>query len=131
MKILKPSFKARCNKNKFRKKLQWFPTPVSNAVIDTEALVERINLSCTVTRHDCKSVLSALQEQIIYALLQGCTVALDDLGYFRLGVNAVGSDTPDELSAVNIKSTHVLFFPHLKIKKAIEHIHWIKRVVPK
>ena len=36
--------------------------------IGIEEIATRISGTCTVTRHDCLAVLSALQEQIIYAL---------------------------------------------------------------
>ena len=41
---------------------------VNLSKIGIEEIATRISSSCTVTRHDCLAVLSALQEQIIYAL---------------------------------------------------------------
>ena len=40
---------------------------VNLSKIGIEEIATRISGTCTVTRHDCLAVLSALQEQIIYA----------------------------------------------------------------
>jgi hypothetical protein len=52
---------------------------VSMSKLGIEEIATRISASCTVTRHDCLAVLSALQEQIIYSLQEGKSVALGDL----------------------------------------------------
>ena len=49
---------------------------VNMSNIGIDELATRISATCTVTRHDCLAVLSALQEQIIYALKEGRRVHL-------------------------------------------------------
>ena len=59
------------------------------------------------------AVLSALQEQIIYALQEGKRVHLGDIGSFRTVANGLGSDT------AYITKLRVCFTPNTKLKKAM------------
>lgn len=68
---------------------------VNLSKIGIEEIATRISGTCTVTRHDCLAVLSALQEQIIYALQEGKRVHLGDIGSFRTVANGLGSDTAE------------------------------------
>lgn len=51
--------------------------------VNLNDIANRISKTCTVTEHDVKAVLSALQEQILYSLSDGHSVRLGDLGSFR------------------------------------------------
>ena len=46
-------------------------------------IAARISKTCTVTEHDVKAVLSALQEQVIYSLSDGHSVRLGDLAQLQ------------------------------------------------
>lgn len=70
---------------------------VNLSKIGIEEIATRISGTCTVTRHDCLAVLSALQEQIIYALQEGKRVHLGDIGSFRTVANGLGSDTAEKI----------------------------------
>lgn len=72
-------------------------------------VAERITQNCTVTEHDVKAVLSALQEQIILALREGFSVRLGDLGSFRPTICSLPSATAEEVTAKNVKSVRVRF----------------------
>ena len=49
---------------------KWYPSIVLTNPMLLDELAEAIALNCTVTAHDIKAVLSAMQEQIIFALRQ-------------------------------------------------------------
>ena len=78
-----------------------------------------VHLSKIVTRHDCLAVLSALQEQIIYALQEGKRVHLGDIGSFRTVANGLGSDTAEKYDPAYITKLRVCFTPNTKLKKAM------------
>ena len=82
-------------------------------------LATRISASCTVTRHDCLAVLSALQEQIIYALQEGKRIHLGDIGSFRVIANGAGSETPEAYSTDLIRKLRVCFTPNTTLKDAL------------
>ena len=77
--------------------------------IDQEELCQAIAQECTVTEHDVKAILSALQQHIIQKLLQNQSVRLGDLGSFHIKTNCEGVEDPDELSTDNLKAVKVHF----------------------
>lgn len=92
---------------------------VSLSKIGIEEIATRISSTCTVTRHDCLAVLSALQEQIIYALQEGKRVHLGDIGCFRVVAHGLGSSTAEEYDPSLFTSLRVCFTPNTKLKKAM------------
>lgn len=87
--------------------------------IGIEEIASRISGNCTVTRHDCLAVLSALQEQVIYALQEGKRVHLGDLGSFRVIANGIGADTAEEYNVSYFKRLKVYFTPNVKLRSSI------------
>lgn len=85
-----------------------------------DELAERIAAGSTVTRHDCLAVLSALQEQIIYALREGKSVSMGDIGRFRVVARGAGSTTPEDYDTSLVRSLHVCFTPSPAMKDALE-----------
>lgn len=99
---------------------KYYGTIINMAKIDIEELATRISATCTVTRHDCLAVLSALQEQIIYALKEGKRVHLGDIGSFRTVANGMGSATPEEYDPALITKLLVRFTPNTALKSALD-----------
>ena len=76
-----------------------------------EDIAEAITEVCTVTRHDIKAVLSALQDQVIKAMQNGNSIRLGDLGSFRPTLSSKGSATSEQVTSHNIKRVHCRFTP--------------------
>lgn len=87
--------------------------------LDIDMLATRISGTCTVTRHDCLAVLSALQEQVIYALQSGIPVRLGDIGSFRIMAQGAGADTFKDYDVSLIKKLMVRFTPNTALKEAL------------
>ena len=96
-----------------------YGTVASMGSVSIEDIAGRISASCTVTRHDCLAVLSALQEQIIYCLQEGKSVRLGDLGSFRVIMNSLGSDKEEDFNTSYIKRLKVHFTPNTTLRSAI------------
>lgn len=77
--------------------------------VNYEDFVDEIVSECTVTRHDLKAVISALEEFIARALSNGFTVRFGDLGSFRTTVTSEGAESADALTADNITGVRVQF----------------------
>ena len=92
---------------------------VNPGKIDLNGLAKRISAACTVTRADTLAVLSALQEQIIYALKEGKRVHLGDIGSFRVMANGLGSETPEAYETSLISALRVRFTPNTALKDAL------------
>ena len=87
--------------------------------IDLEAIAKRIAANCTLTRHDILACLSAFQEQLIMSLQEGKSVRLSDLGCFRVSLRSEGTEREEDFSTARIKSTHILFSPSPRLRKAV------------
>ena len=82
-------------------------------------IANRISKTCTVTEHDVKPVLSALQEQIAYSLSDGHSVRLGDLGSFRPTLCSKSYATPEEVSASSVKHVRTHFKPGSRLVAAL------------
>ena len=92
---------------------------VNPGIIDIEGLAKRISATCTVTRADTLAVLTALQEQVIYALQSGMRVHFGDIGSFRLTCQGEGVDAKENFKVSQITSLKVVFTPNKALKEAI------------
>jgi predicted histone-like DNA-binding protein len=90
-------------------------TPLKLATI-----AEAISKECTVTVHDVKAVLSALEEKMINAFQNGQSVRFGDLGSFRVTLHSEGQDEKSKVSADAIKSVHVCFRKSAAMSNALE-----------
>lgn len=88
--------------------------------LNLDDIAEKISLTCTVTEHDIKAVLSALQEQIVFALRNGNSVRLGDLGSFRLTMQGNPSETREEVSAEKIKRIRVRFTSGSRLRTSLK-----------
>ncbi len=79
-------------------------------------IAENISRECTVTVHDIKAVLSALEEQIIIALQAGRSVRFGDLGSFHVTLKSKGTDTKEEFTTANIERVMVRFVRSSKMR---------------
>lgn len=92
---------------------------VNPGIIDLDGLAKRISSTCTVTRADTLAVLSALEEQIIYALQNGMRVHLGDVGCFRLTCQGEGTEVKEDFKTSLIKKLKVVFFPSKALREAV------------
>lgn len=83
------------------------PAPVFPIMLNT--LAEEISTECTVTPHDIRAVISALEERIIAHLQRGCSVRLGQLGSFRPTLKSDATETADGFTSKNIKGIGVAF----------------------
>ena len=79
-------------------------------------MAEKISSKCTVTVHDVKAVVSALEEEIGAALLNGNSVRLGDLGSFRPTLRCKAADTKEAFKLSNIKSVNIRFTKGTKFR---------------
>lgn len=113
------TYVIKAKKNPITKTVKYYPqvAPVTPLVLDD--VVDKISGQCTVTEHDIKAVLSALQEQIIVALREGNSVRLGDLGSFRLTINGTGADTREAVTADDIKRLRVRYTMSARLRASL------------
>ena len=96
---------------KDRTKSAFYPTIKTVGYVDLDRVGRDICEQCTVTEHDMKSVLSALEQHVITELQNGHTVRLGDLGSYHLAVNSKkgGKATAADVSGADVKGIRVHF----------------------
>ena len=96
-------------KNPINKEVKYYAQMAPVNPVKLAELAESISAQCTVTVHDVKAVLSALQEHIAQHLRNGNSVRLGDLGSFRPVLKSSGALSADEFSTSHIKGLKVSF----------------------
>ena len=92
-------------------KSAFYPVIVKIGSVGLDRIARDIDNECTVTEHDMKSVLSALEQHVITELQNGHTVRLGDLGSYHLAVNSKkgGKATAADVSGADVKGIRVHF----------------------
>lgn len=84
-----------------------------------DAITEKIANESTVTEHDVKAVLSALQEQVLLSLREGQTLRLGDLGSFRLTIKSKGKATAKEVTPDDVERLRVRYTMSSRLRSAL------------
>ena len=106
-------------KNPKTKADAFYPAVSGTRPIDFGSFVDSIARESTIARPDVVATLSALEEQVAAALLDGKSVRLGTLGSFRLTAKVKGRDTADEVTADDIEQVRVQFTPSHVLKEAV------------
>tara|TARA_R110000868_G_scaffold1211_1_gene9240 strand:- start:2114 stop:2497 length:384 start_codon:yes stop_codon:yes gene_type:complete len=93
---------------------------------DIEQLTKRIEKISTVSGADIRAVLYAMVDVVPSLLSEGRNVQLGDLGYFRVSISSNPSDTAEEVSASNIRTSRIIFTPGKKFKDMLKSLTFEK-----
>lgn len=113
-------YKAVPHRNPQTKEVKYYPSIVLGHPMLLDELAANIARVSTVSEHDVKAVLSALQEQAIEAMKQGRSVRFGDLGSLRPTLAGKGSDTADEVTEKNITGIRVQYTKSAAINAAFQ-----------
>ncbi|MCH5182239.1 MAG: HU family DNA-binding protein [Prevotellaceae bacterium] len=84
---------------------------VKSSPVKLEELAQEISSECTVTIHDVKAVLSAMERQIARFLRNGNSVRLGDLGSFHARLHCKTETRLDAFGPDNVLGLRVRFRP--------------------
>jgi len=105
---------------------KYYAAAVSNGETDMEALAEMIAYQSTLTDTDCYAVLRSLEYNIINELKQGRIVKLGSLGNFQVSISSDGKETPEEVSAIDVTKSRILFRPGKKLRNLLGNLSYQK-----
>ncbi len=105
------NYKIVPRKNPMTRITKFYGQGVSSGVVKLNVLAQGISAQSTVTIHDVKAVLSALEEHIVNHVLAGNSVRLGDLGSFRASLKTAGAEVPEDFTTKEIKGLKVVFTP--------------------
>ena len=103
-------------KNPIDKSVKYYARLVPVTSVTLDSLCEIISRQCTVTVHDVKAVLSALEEPVYQHLRNGNSVRLGDLGSFRPTLRSMGVEQETDFNSSYIQSVSVRFSPSSKLR---------------
>ncbi len=104
---------------------KWYAVlKVINQLTEKE-VAKQIADETTLNPKEAEMAISQLEKVLIRALLGGHSVQLGDWGSFHLTCNSEGSDTKEEVKAVNIKNLNIRFTPGTVLKEAIQKASFI------
>ena len=89
-------FIAKAKKNPITKEVKYYAQVAPVDHVELLSITSSISEKCTVTEHDVKAVLSALQMSIAKHITDGNSVRFGDLGSFRLTIKGTPADTKEK-----------------------------------
>ncbi len=103
-------------KNPITKEYAFHASLIPVVPITLKTLAQEVSDTCTLTVHDVKAVISALEERVYKALRNGQSVRLGDLGSFRPTVHSASAATEEDFTMENIRGLKVRFVPSSKLR---------------
>ncbi len=94
--------------------------------VGIEELTSRIEKLSTVSGADIRAVLYAIVDVVPEILSEGNSVTIGDLGSFRVSISSEGSDTAEEVTSANIRSSRIIFTPGKKFKTMLKTLTYSK-----
>ncbi len=99
---------------------KFYPMPVCSGHLDLDTVALRISSACTVSVHDVKGVLAALEEHVASALREGRSVRLPNLGSFHVRANSKkgGKAKADDVTAADVECLRIHFSKSPRLLRA-------------
>jgi predicted histone-like DNA-binding protein len=101
-------------------KLSYYPSISKQTPVKRDAFFDEITHESTLTKHDVKAAVSALEAQVIKYLEEGYSVRLGDLGSFHLTCKGKGEATEDKVTTKDILRLRVQFTPSAVMEAAFK-----------
>lgn len=109
---------------------KWYARVKHLGTLTTEDLIEEIEKLCTVTDADAVAVIRALIYTMNDKLRNGYALKINGMGTFKIGLETIPADTPEEFSAQkNIVGSRMNFQPevhyngdHVRIRKFLSDL---------
>lgn len=102
-------FVAKAKKNPITKDIKYYAQVAPVDHVELLNITSNISEKCTVTEHDVKAVLSALQMSIAKHITDGNSVRFGDLGSFRLTIKGTPAETKEKAGIANIERLRVVY----------------------
>lgn len=100
----------------------YFAKPDAPKVLSREGLEEHIVSRTLMSRGDVRLAITSLSETIQWALSEGLSVDLPELGSFKVEAMARMVGTEGEVNASTIKKPRVRFYPKHKMRQSAQRV---------
>ena len=110
------TYKIQRFKNPTTKMQNYYARAARQNPVSRDQFFEQIEAESTVTEHDVKAVLSAIQRHLWNNLREGRSVRLGDLGSFHITLNSKSTEQEEDFSTANIQKIRIHFTPSAKFR---------------
>ncbi|MDR0634139.1 MAG: HU family DNA-binding protein [Azoarcus sp.] len=101
---------------------RWYLIQSKSGTVGLKELAREIEGRSSLSLGDVQSVLSNMVQLIPVFLKLGQTIRLEGFGSFRVTVSSEGTETPEALSARNVKGVRIVFTPGVELKNSLGEI---------
>ena len=105
---------------------KYYAPAVSGKVCDFDELTEFISDQSTLSEADIYGVLKAVERTIIREMGKGRPIQLGGIGVFRLSLQSLGHEKPEEVLSDSIKKVKTSFRPGKRLKKMLKNMEFTK-----
>ncbi|WP_430815141.1 HU family DNA-binding protein [Carboxylicivirga sp. RSCT41] len=105
---------------------KYYILPVRTGTIKRTQLETEIVELTSLSKADVRGVLITLSELIAKYITLGYNVSIEDVGTLSLRVSSEGSETPEQVTALNVRSTGIGFRAATSLRDGIEKIKFEK-----
>ncbi len=110
--------------------VKYYAQARTRGVVGIDVLTHRIEQISTVSGADIRAVLYALVDVIPDMLENGQIVELGELGRLRVSLSSNGSETAEEVSSGNVRSSKILFRPGSRLRDMQKLLKFFKDAQP-
>jgi predicted histone-like DNA-binding protein len=100
---------------------KFYASIVTGEEVAVDAIVKEIEKFSALSEPDIRGVIIALENVIQDKLANGHIVRLDKLGSFYPAIKSGPSETPEQVSAANVKSAGINYRPGSRLTAALKN----------
>ena len=117
---------SRGNPGKPTEPKKFYASAHSSGEISLRDLAKEIAEISTMSLPDVVGVLESVVMLVPRHISQGKIIRLGELGSLRISVSSEGKETPEEVSAKQIKSNKYIFTPGKELQNALKNVEYVK-----
>ena len=107
-----------------------YPVVKTRGSVTTETICEAIERNCTATRGDVKAVMKGFVNMMKKHLANGASIKLEDIGYFRVGIQSKGAATEEDYHPELIVDKYINYQPIGKLSEERVNFEFTKANTP-
>lgn len=108
--------------------VKWYLVQESTGSVGLQEIAAEIEGRSALSLGDVQSVLSNLMEVMPIFLKLGQSIKLEGFGTFRVTVSSTGMESPEALTAHQVKGVKINFLPGVELKRQLSNVSF--EIVP-
>ncbi len=111
--------------------MKWYPVQYTTKLVDETEVAEMIADETTLNPMEAQMAIRQLRKVVQRLLLDGKSVKLGNWGTFNVTLSTEGAETPETLTARNVKTVNINFQPGDELKTAMQKADfvWLNKIM--